>query len=166
MPGSPPNPLITELGHWHDVTRLRYQQFLEAITALNLAEAERHLTLYANMVLATTEFSADQLRQLEHNDKASQTVVKADHQILRRTLELVQTGLAELIQLSQEHKERLRSALVERLDIFVRMQNILVNHQQRLQLTLLDLLDKSVNPVQSQQLADRLTEVMHQAQPS
>jgi len=166
MSGSPLNPLIAELGHWHDVSRLRYQQFLEAITALKLVDAERHLTLFAGMVVASTKFSEDQLQQLEHNDQASQTVVKADHQILRRTLELVQAALLELTQLSPEHEDRLRSALVERLDIFVRMQNILVNHQQRLQDTLLDLLDKNVNPAQSQQLADRLTEVMHQAQPS
>ena len=166
MAEQPINPLMTELTHWHDVARLRYRQFLEAVTALELTDAERHLALFARLLSATMEFSADRLQLLDNDQNNAQQIIKADQMILRRTLDLVTTAVAELIEHSRNKENRLRSALVDRLDVMVRMQNILINHQQRQQETIIAQFPAHADPAMSQKLADQLNAVMHQVQPN
>jgi len=163
MSEQPPNPLICEIVHWQEVTLLRYQQFLESATALDLITARRHIQIYSKLLTANLEFYGERLDEYQDLGGDSIQLVRADHLILRRTLDLVSKAIDELEEIAHSNPASLRTGLVERLDVLVRMRNILINHQDRQRGLLIPLFENEADPEKSQKLADGLTEAMQRA---
>jgi len=128
-------PLRDELEHWNEVTSLRYLQCLESVTALALEDADRHLAMFSAMLEANMQFINQQLDNIHQKNPATQEeaegirMIRADHMILGRTCKMAQQALQELTEFNDE--STLRSEMVQRLDIFVRLNNILRQHQLR-----------------------------------
>ena len=160
------HPLSQEYDHWHEVTRLRYQQFLQSVTALELNDAERHLRVFSKLLRAILEFSDFRLRELLDDSDLSLELVRADHLILGKTLVMVEDALSDLQKIENLQPEQLRSALVERLDLLVRLNNILNKHQIRQVELLFPLFEAKLPGEEATSLASKMNEVMQRAQPN
>ncbi|MEJ2178456.1 MAG: hypothetical protein P8Y12_11030 [Gammaproteobacteria bacterium] len=160
------HPLNSEYEHWHAVTSLRYQQFLESITALELDDAERHLHVFSKLLKAIVNFSDIRLDDLMQGSDQSFELVKADHLIISRTLNLVDNALANLKTISEKNPETLRTELVYRLDVMVRLNNILSKHQLRQIELLFPLFEAKLNQQEANSLANQMTETMQRANPN
>ncbi|MGI9318190.1 MAG: hypothetical protein ACR2QW_12745 [bacterium] len=160
------HPLNSEYDHWHEVTGLRYQQFLQSITALELDDAERHLQLFSKLLRSSIDFSDERLKELLEKTDQSFEMVKADHLILIRTMTLVENALVELQKIESISPTTLRAELVSRLDLLVRLSNILNKHQLRQIELLFPLFEAKISTAEANTLAVKLTEAMQQAQPN
>ncbi len=159
------HPLCDEIDHWNSVIELRYRQFLEATTGLVIDQAERHIQIFSTLLETHIQFSDNQLLSLgDHRDESIQ-MIKADHLILRRTVALVRQSLSELEQINREAVTSARSALVDRLDQFVRLKNILKHHTERTRTSLFPLIVSKVDRDTGQQLADQLKQNLQEAKP-
>ena len=166
MPQDISHPLAHEYNHWHDVTSLRYNQFLQTITALKLVDAERHLKVFSTLLRNILEFSDRHLRELINESDQSFELIKADHLILTKTLIMVEDGLADLQKIEKHQPKKLRAALVDRLDLMVRLNNILNKHQIRQVDLLFPLFEEKLQRQKGTSLAEELTEVMQRALPN
>ena len=160
------HPLSQEYDHWHEVTSLRYQQFLQSVTALEISEAERHLRVFSKLLRAILQFSDFRLRELLDDADRSLELVKADHLILSKTLMMVEDALSDLQKIENLQPDKLRSALVDRLDLLVRLNNILNKHQIRQVELLFPLFEAKLHTEEATSLASEMTEVMQRAQPN
>lgn len=159
-------PLNNEYTHWHNVTSLRYQQFLQSLTALELDDAQRHLILFSNLLNTSIRFSDQRIEELLDETDESTQMVMADHLILTRTLALAERSLTELQQLEQVQPSSLRAQLVNRLDIFVRLNNILTRHHLRQIDSLFPLFEAKLSELEAVSLACNYTEAMQRAHPN
>jgi hypothetical protein len=160
------HPLNREYKHWHAVTSLRYQQFLESITALELDDAERHLQVFSKLLKAIVNFSDVRLDDLMQGSDQSFELVKADHLILSKTLDLVDNALVDLKTINDNNPGALRTELVDRLDVMVRLNNILSKHQLRQIELLFPLFEAKLNEQEAGSLANQMTEAMQRANPN
>ncbi len=157
-------PLRDELEHWNEVTSLRYVQCLESVTALAFEDADRHLGLFSTLLEASMQFinqQLDAIHQQSDSDKDEAEgirMIRADHMILGRTSKMAQQALQELINMDDDSV--LRSEMVSRLDIFVRLNNILRQHQLRQHDSLFPLFAEKLAPEDEKQLASKLTSAM------
>nr|MBX2869979.1 hypothetical protein [Acidiferrobacterales bacterium] len=98
------SPLRDELEHWNEVTSMRYQQFLEAVTALELEDANRHLSLFASMLDSNMSFINQRLDDIKKDTTKGESdgikMIRADHMILGRTCKMVEEALLQLINLA------------------------------------------------------------------
>lgn len=154
------HPLSQEVLHWNDVMTLRYQQFLESVTALDLEASTRHLGVFSRLLRHSLTFNQKHLIGLISDDSEQLNLLRADHMILGRTLDLVSEATGELEQIHNEDKSASRSALVERLDILVRINNILKRHHQRQQTLLIPILENSIDEDRGEKLAEELSTLM------
>lgn len=161
MTEQPEHPLVAEIQHWNDVIAMRYRQLLEAATALDLNTVDRHLAVVRRLQHHSQQFSDQHLLTLltdpaggsaDSTPEDQTRLLRADHMILSRTLEMVADAAAELEQIKGNDRSALRSALVERLDLFVRFDNILSKHHQRQ----LELIAPVVEDIMSEQEGRRL----------
>ncbi len=161
------NPLPAELEHWYGVCELRYHQFLEAITALDLPASRRHFELFSRLLLGTLEAGESAMAEAGPGagDDEDRELVRTDFMILRRSLPGLGEALEQLQQV-QDEQGGLRSAMVDRLDLFVRMSNILARHHDRVELGLFPLLDESLDRGRSRAMAEALSASMQRAQPN
>ncbi|MBX2885538.1 MAG: hypothetical protein KTR32_36625, partial [Granulosicoccus sp.] len=161
------SPLRDELEHWNEVTSMRYQQFLEAVTALELEDANRHLTLFASMLDSNMSFITQRLDDIKNDTTKDEPdgikMIRADHMILGRTCKMVEEALLQLINLADP--ATLRSEMVLRLDIFVRLNNILRQHQLRQHDSLFPLLELAIDTEKERSLTDLLTKAMQRSRP-
>ena len=160
------HPLNHEYDHWHEVICLRYNHFLQAITALELEDAERHLKIFSNLLRNILDFSDHHLSKLIDDSDHAFELLKADHLILTKTLVMVEDGLAELKNVEREQRKKLRSALVDRLDLLVRLNNILNKHQIRQVELMFPLIEQIVQGEKAHSLTKEMTEVMQRALPN
>lgn len=160
------HPLNSEYKHWHAVTSLRYRQFLESITALELDDAKRHLKVFSKLLKAIVNFSVVRLDDLMQGSDQSFELVKADHLILSKTLDLVDNALADLKTINDNNPDALRTELVDRLDVMVRLNNILSKHQLRQIELLFPLFEAKLNEQEANSLANQMTEAMQRANPN
>lgn len=161
------NPLAAELGHWYGVCELRYHQFLEAVTALDLAASARHLDLFNRLLNGTLdigESAMDEVGRVAGGDEDSE-LVRTDFMILRRSLPGLGEALDQLRRVAEEQGP-LRGAMVDRLDIFVRVANILARHHDRVEMTLFPLLEQNLDHARGRAMADELSASMQRAQPN
>ncbi len=162
-----PSPLRDELEHWNEVTSMRYQQCLESITALELQDAERHLALFSTMLESSMQFIDQRLDDIKSDTSGDESegikMIRADHLILGRTCKMAQQALQELTQ--QQDTTILRSEMVQRLDIFVRLNNILRQHQLRQHESLFPLLELAMDAEKEQSLADLFIRAMQRSRP-
>ncbi len=161
------HPLPAELDHWYSVAGHRYHQFLEAVTALDLGAARRHLGLFSRLLLGTLEVSESGFEEVsrEQGGEEDGELVRTDFMILRRSL----TGLNEALdQLDAAGggEGSLRSAMVDRLDTFVRTANILARHHDRVESILIPLLERRLSHERSREMAEALNASMQRAQPN
>ncbi len=161
------HPLPLELDHWYGVTGLRYHQFLEALTALDLVSARRHLDFFSRLLLGTLKASEWAFAEAcpDPRDDEDNELVQVDFMILRRSLQRLDDALDELDQTAQEQGP-LRGAMVDQLDTFVRVANIFARHHDRVRATLLPCLDAQLNRERSRVMAKKLSANMQRAQPN
>ena len=162
------HPLCNELDHWSNVIRLRYRDFMIALTALELDAAQRHLSMFSILLSTMSEQSAVFLRQLKTAEGDDIRMLRADDLILKRSSDKAAELLIQLQTLasaSGNPERQLRGQLVDRLDGFVRVDNILARHHQRQQETLYPLYSEQFNAAVATQHADDLSGRMHQATP-
>jgi len=164
MDEDPGHPLTRELLHWSDILSLRYRQLLEAITALDLDSCRRHLSIVRRLHSADQQFVEQHLIELVgESGESPDTEVKlfkADHLILSRTLALVETAISEIEDRQRRDPGSVRTALVERLDVLVRFDNILKRHQQRREELLIPAVESALDPNEGKRVADALRGVM------
>jgi len=147
---------------------MRYLQCLEAITALQLEDAKRHLELFSAMLTSSMQFvdqRLDELIDVENGESEAIRMIRADHMILGRTTRLADEALSELELIADNHPNNLRSEMVQRLDIFVRLNNILRQHQLREHESLFPLFALNLDDDKGQELADLFTRSMQRARP-
>ncbi len=161
------HPLPLELDHWYGVTGLRYRQFLEALTALDLISARRHLDLFSRLLLGTLEASEWAFAEAgpDPRDDEDAELVRVDFMILRRSLQGLDDALDQLDRVAREQGP-LRGAMVDLLDTFVRVDNIFARHHDRVQASLLPCLEAQLNRERSRVMAARLSASMQRAQPN
>jgi hypothetical protein len=92
-------------------------------------------------------------------------LVRTDYMILRRSLNRVVEALNQLEELGTQGSA-LRTALVDRLDTFVRTDNILARHHDRVETYLLPLLDSKLDRSRGREIARTLSTLMALAQPN
>ncbi len=160
------HPLSNEYNHWHEVTGIRYHQFLQSITALELEDAERHLRVFSKLLKAIISFSEVRLEELVPGSDQSFELVRTDHLILGKTLDLVDNALTDLKTINDKNPASLRAELVNRLDVMVRLNNILNKHQLRQIELLFPLFEARLNKQKANFLADQMTEMMQRANPN
>ncbi len=158
-----PHPLCSEVDHWNDVTRLRYHQFLQAITALALEAARRHLAVFSGLLTTSMDFTDRQMDHFADQDNQALQMIKADHLILRRTNTRVQQSLAQLDVAEKISPRSTRSALVDMLDDFVRLKNILDHHVIRVQDSLYPRYHATIKHETGKKLAKQLSTAMQRA---
>lgn len=160
----PGHPLTQELLHWSDILSLRYRQLLEAITALDLDSCRRHLSVVRRLHGADQQFVEQHLIDLVGGTEDGQDnevrLFKADHLILSRTLALVETAVGELEDRHRRDPGSARTALVERLDVLVRFDNILKRHQQRREELLIPAVESALDADEGKRVAAALRGVM------
>ena len=166
MPQDISHPLKHEYDHWHGVTSLRYNQFLQAITALELDDAARHLSVFSTLLRNILDFSDRRLHELIDESDQSYELIKADLLILTKTLVKVEDGVADLQKIEKCQPNDLRAELVDRLDLLVRLNNILNKHQIRQVELLFPLFEKKVLGQRATSLANEMTQVMQRALPN
>lgn len=161
------HPLASELDHWYGVCELRYRQLLEAVTALDLAAAERHLELFRRLLTGTLESGESALEEagVDGVDSEDRELVRTDFMILRRSLPGLAEALEQLQQVADE-QANLRGAMVDRLDGFVRVANILARHHDRVEAGLFPLLQANLDHDRGREMADQLSASMQRAQPN
>ena len=159
--------LPAELDHWYRVAALRYRQFLESVTALELVAARRHLDLFARLLEGTLAASESGLEEIgpDPSDVEDAKLVRTDYMRLRRSLNRVVEALNQLEELGTQGSA-LRTALVDRLDTFVRTDNILARHHDRVETYLLPLLDSKLDSSRGREIARTLSTLMALAQPN
>ena len=164
------HPLPRELDHWYGVTGLRYRQFLEALTALELLKARRHLEFFSRLLLGTLEASEWAFAEsgLDPQGDEDAELVRIDFMILRRSLQGLEESLDQLEDLEEEAPGPgpLRSAMVDQLDTYVRVANVFARHHDRVRMTLLPCLEAQLNRERSRIMAERLSASMQRAQPN
>ena len=161
------HPLPAELDHWYGVAGLRYRQLLEALTALDLVAARRHLDFFSRLLLGTLEVSERAFEETCHDPHGDEdsALLRTDFMILRRSFQ----GLVEALdQLDQVQREQgpLRGAMVDRLDTFVRVANLTARHHDRVWTILLPRLDGHLDRARSRQMTKQLRTSMQRAQPN
>lgn len=159
--------LPAELDHWYRVAALRYRQFLESVTALELVAARRHLDLFGRLLEGTLTASESGLEEIgpDPSDAEDAKLVRTDYMILRRSLNRVAEALNQLEEVDT-HGSALRTALVDRLDTFVRADNILARHHDRVETYLLPLLESQLDESRGREIASTLSTRMARAQPN
>ncbi len=161
------HPLAVALDHWYGVCELRYHQLLEALTALDLPATGRHLDLFNRLLLGTLEIGESAMAEADasKSEEEDQEVVRTDFMILRRSLQGLGESLDQLRQIEKDEGP-LRSAMVDRLDIFVRVANILARHHDRVESNLFPLLEANLDMDRGREMADALSASMQRAQPN
>ncbi len=168
MTDSLSHPLSAEFDHWNDVISLRYHQFLVALTDLKLATARQHLKIFDSLLNAFAEESDSTLGNINIEDPDALQMVRADHLILGRSAASVSELLNELESLaasSNASPAQMRAHMVDRLDGFIRLYNILGRHQQRKRETVFPLYAAQIDHDSARKFANALTKRMQQAIP-
>ena len=159
--------LPAELDHWYRVAALRYHQALESLTALELNATRRHLELFSNLLLGTLTASESGFEEIGPHASGDEEaeMVRTDFMILRRSLPRLTAALGQLESVERDGGS-LRSAMVDQLDTFVRTANVLARHHDRMEATVLPLLEQHLDASRSREIARDLSTRMHQAQPN
>ena len=160
MDNSGDHPLNREILHWNDVIMLRYRQFLLSVTALDVQDANHHLSLFASLLHSYLDFIMRiDIPAFGENggDSELRQLFAANHAILRRSLRLAQQSLE---QIAAGQPGKTREILVDQLDCLIRLANILSRHRERNEDTLFPILAEAVAKPKAEQLAAELSKKM------
>ena len=112
---------------WHAQLDRSYQVFLESLTALDLEQARQQWSEFRTSLLHHIEFEQSHIEPLAKNwQDNTLKLIQADHLILVRLLPRLETALERI-----EHASAPRSELVNQLDTFIKLRNVLEHHDQR-----------------------------------
>ena len=154
-----PSNLTEAVSHWHDVLEIRYRHFLQAITDLNFPDSRRHLEVFANLLTTRVDFQDKHLATLD--DGKPIQLIEADHMILRNLLGKVQSALVEI-----EKSSEPRAALIDHLNILVKLMNVLQHHDTRVNESLYtqveEVLTKEASGSQARQMHEAMLAAMKQ----
>ncbi len=160
------HPLPAGLNHWYGVSMLRYQQFLEALTALDLMMARHHLALFSKVLEGVLEVTESILEETDTGNLEEEDIewIRTDFMTLRRILQGPWDALDHLESVQQENGP-MCSIMVEWLDVCVRVTNLLSRHHSRVELTLQPHLEAHMSRERSMAMAEALHDSMQRAQP-
>ncbi len=112
---------------WHTLLQKLFNQFLTHLTALDLDKADENWQRYKDTLLQhiafEDQFVAPLAAEIEGNQ---QTLIAADHKILQRLITRIDPALAGLNQSGSP-----RQTMVEQLDGYLKMRNVLTHHDLR-----------------------------------
>lgn len=134
---------------WHRTLDEGYQHFLEALTALQIEEAQQQLQAFNHSLARHIQFEQKHIEPLAMpwGDNTLK-LIQADHLILSRLQPRLEKAFASIAQ-----SEAARSELVRQLDQFIKMRNVLEHHDVRESETLYARLEQQLSARENQQLA-------------
>jgi len=137
---------------WHQNLDDNYQQFLEALTALELPMAQRYWQQFKQSLSQHIEFEQAHIEPLaEPWDQNIHKLIQSDHLILDRLMPRLDCALEQI-----DRAENPRAELVRSLDGFIKMRNVLVHHDLREMEQLYPQLDQQLSPEQAGALAESM----------
>jgi hemerythrin-like domain-containing protein len=139
---------------WHDVLDTSYQAFLEALTALDLTLADDHWHSFKRSLSEHIEFEETHIEPLAKKwENNTLKLIQSDHLILKRLMPKLDRALAEIQKAGQP-----RTMLVQQLNNFIKMRNVLEHHDLREMEVLYPLLDAELEKKQCDTLANKMDE--------
>jgi len=151
---NPSAPLSDANQRWHHFLDNGYQQFLESLTALELADARQQWQQFKQSLSAHIAFEQEHIEPLAQDwEDNIHKLVQSDHLILDRLMPRLDKALSAIAQSTQP-----RSELVRSLDSFIKMRNVLVHHDLREMEQLYPVLDQQLDKSQASKLAQAMDE--------
>ncbi|MEM7193468.1 MAG: hypothetical protein AAF402_00870 [Pseudomonadota bacterium] len=148
-----PVDLQDTVSHWQEVLDIRFRQFLEQATALNLEEAERHLLVFSSLLTVRLDIQQGHLQTLDDGEPIQ--LIEADHAILRNLTARTRHSLDRIS--AADHP---RSELINHLNTFTKLMNVLRNHDLRIVDAVYGNIDQVLTKKANLDHADRMNEAM------
>lgn len=137
---------------WHSLLDLTYQEFLESLTALQWPPAVAQWQFFKQSLSSHIDFEQTNIEPLARDwESNTLKLIQSDHLILNRLLPKLDAAFT-LIQQADSS----RAELVQQLDGFIKMRNVLTHHDLREMEYLYPLLDAQLDKAMLQALAERM----------
>lgn len=126
---------------WHARLDSGYQSLLENLTALELERAGALCQAFQHDLISHIAFERAHIEPLTKKwENNTLKLIQSDHLILERLLPKLEQAISEIKAAQQP-----RSVLVKKLDIFIKMRNVLEHHDLREMEVLYPLLDQQLD---------------------
>ena len=145
-------PLLQANQRWHQSLDEGYQRFLESLTALELTDAGQQWLKFKHSLQTHIEFEQQYIEPLAEDwEDNIHKLVQSDHLILQRLMPRLDSALNAIAQSPQA-----RSELVNKLDGFIKMRNVLVHHDLREMEQLYTVLEQQLDTAKAAALAQAM----------
>lgn len=146
------SPLLQANQRWHQSLDDGYQGFLESLTALELADAGQQWRQFRQSLQTHIAFEQQHIEPLAVDwEDNIHKLIQSDHLILQRLIPRLDKALQAI-----EQSPQARSELVNRLDGFIKMRNVLAHHDLREMEQLYSVLDQQLNAKQTSGFAEAM----------
>ena len=144
--------------HWHKALDNHYFEFLQTLTELKLDLANAHWQNYKLCLKSHIEFEENFIEPLDLDwPENTLKFIQSDHLILNRITPKIDSALNK-IQIASAP----RAALVEALDIFIKMRNVLQHHDIREIEQLYPLIERQLDKDKCHSLAEKMNRARKQ----
>ena len=147
-------PLLQANQRWHQSLDEGYQRFLESLTALELADAGQQWQKFRQSLQTHIAFEQQHIEPLAVDwEDNIHKLIQSDHLILQRLMPRLDKALQAI-----EQSPQARSELVNRLDGFIKMRNVLVHHDLREMEQLYSVLEQQLDTANTTAIAQAMNE--------
>lgn len=144
--------------HWHKALDDHYFEFLQSLTELKLDLANSHWQNYRLSLKLHIEFEEKHIEPLAIDwPENTLKLIQADHLILKRLAPKIDSALTNI-----QNANSPRAALVEALDIFIKMRNVLQHHDYREVEQLYPIIEKQLDSDQIHSLSEKMNHTRSQ----